>query len=856
MGRSRDEERCLGEDRLRVPLQPGQAVGHWQLGAVYEERYDVPDQVMLGKMDAFFFLAKDRNFIPHEYPCRTDFVARYRGKALQPVTAFDPVRFWLPHDGPRIDQSGFWFRPTRVECWAQTLLESRKAQTARFRLATCGGALLLVNGERAGEVTRYQRNFEESVDVEVGLRAGANDLRVWFADLCERDARYYFSLELLEGEGLTVALPTPIPGDRAAEIGRLLLGMRFERPSYGSGEVAVVFDEPAPADLRVDVAVEAHSIAVVEPFRITRSLAAGTRRLILGDAQDLPGDFRQFDFTVSMGGFATTRRLAVEVGPSDQQPEPSPDLAVRAREALEHVAEHGEPDAVAALARLALGQGGPETDRILEACLPPIDDLYDCADFLLVPLLWCRTRWPKRIGPETRARIDQTVLGFRYWMDEPGNDVMWYFSENHTLLFHTACHLAGTLLPDGAFARSGRSGREQAEIGRQRLLGWLDHFEAWEMAEWNSAPYFPIDLKGLCALQALSPDAAIRERAGVAIGRLLEMVALSSHHGLLTASQGRSYEHSLRPGRSLELSAIARVAFGRGWLGERFHTLPQFALCILDHGLTVDPRLAALADHRGEEAYEWRYKQGEKGIAALYHYKTRAFAMGSIAGYRWGQWGYQETMLHLRLGDRPEAQIWINHPGEVVYAGYGRPSYWGGSGTIPRTHQYRAVAVVDFRVHEGQPNFTHAWLPEAEMDEVIHEGDRVLVRAGEGLCLIQASAPLHRVERGPMADCELRLPGRQGRWIVRLSDLAQEGSLQAFGERFRGLACTEQGEDLILTDSDYGMVRCGADAVVSTAGEALDPRDWTITGELVTLPDRGRIPLPSQECRADARKTA
>ena len=87
------------------------------------------------------------------------------------------------------------------------------------------------------------------------------------------------------------------------------------------------------------------------------------------------------------------------------------------------------------------------------------------------------------------------------------------------------------------------------------------------MAEWNSAPYFPIDFKGLAALFVLAPDADIRERARRAILRLLEIVALSSHQGMLTASQGRSYEHSLRPCRTSELSAVARLFFGRGWLG-------------------------------------------------------------------------------------------------------------------------------------------------------------------------------------------------------------------------------------------------------------------------------------------------
>src|SRR5690606_10903075 len=104
---------------------------------------------------------------------------------------------------------------------------------------------------------------------------------------------------------------------------------------------------------------------------------------------------------------------------------------------------------------------------------------------------------------------------------------------------------------------------------------WLDHFEAWEMAEFNSAPYFPIDLKGLTALAALSPDADIAERAKAGIVRLCEIIARSAHHGMVTAAQGRSYEHTLCAGRSLELSGVARLLWGKGWFGRRVHALPQ-----------------------------------------------------------------------------------------------------------------------------------------------------------------------------------------------------------------------------------------------------------------------------------------
>jgi hypothetical protein len=34
-------------------------------------------------MDPFFFLTKHKNFIPHEYPCRTQFAAERRGKRPQ-----------------------------------------------------------------------------------------------------------------------------------------------------------------------------------------------------------------------------------------------------------------------------------------------------------------------------------------------------------------------------------------------------------------------------------------------------------------------------------------------------------------------------------------------------------------------------------------------------------------------------------------------------------------------------------------------------------------------------------------------------------------------------------------------------
>src|SRR5690606_6237735 len=110
--------------------------------------------------------------------------------------------------------------------------------------------------------------------------------------------------------------------------------------------------------------------------------------------------------------------------------------------------------------------------------------------------------------------------------------------------------------------------------------------------------------------------------------------------------QGRSYEHTLRAGRSLELSAVARLMWGKGHYGARFHALPQLALCLRDHGLAVPEALAARAGFTGGGAQEWTFAQGENRFARLYHHKTADHAMGSAARYRWHEWGYQETLLN------------------------------------------------------------------------------------------------------------------------------------------------------------------------------------------------------------------
>ena len=208
-------DRDHAAQHLRVPLEAGGSVGHWRLGRRHEERFDVADQPMQGEMDPFFFLTKEKNFIPHEYPCRREFAALHRGRHPAPTIAFEPAGWWFPFGSPRVDLSGFWFRPTRVECWAQTTIESgrgadrplplrhlRRRDPARERR---GGrrAVALPAQFRGGGRGRRAARAPARTSSRSGSAISASAIRATISSCrCSR------------ASGLAVALPVPVAPER------------------------------------------------------------------------------------------------------------------------------------------------------------------------------------------------------------------------------------------------------------------------------------------------------------------------------------------------------------------------------------------------------------------------------------------------------------------------------------------------------------------------------------------------------------------------------------------------------------------------------------------------------------------
>ncbi len=299
--------------------------------------------------------------------------------------------------------------------------------------------------------------------------------------------------------------------------------------------------------------------------------------------------------------------------------------------------------------------------------------------------------------------------------------------------------------------RSGRSGREQSAVGAERVRAWLDHFEAVGNGRVQLRALFPDRPQG--ALRALCAGARRRHCRARRQGdrAASEIVARSAHHGILTGAQGRSYEHTLRAARSLELSGICRMLWGKGILR---HALPRAAAAgalparswAFVSGRAWRHRFA----YRATTREEWSSRRAQDRFARLYHYKTRDYAMGSAAAYRWDQWGYQETVLHFRHRREPRRAMLDQPSGRGAAVGLWPAVLLGRlrhvAARAPVSRRWRSLR---FTCFEEQPDFTHAWFPRCAFDASRVGAHAALAEAGDAFVLVKTDAPLAEVDERP-----------------------------------------------------------------------------------------------------------
>ncbi len=817
-----------------------QVLNRWAATDLIEEPIEFTPVTMSGEVNDWL----TKGFAIHENPARREVASLRRENPPElPPDALPPLpgrsfeldgheAAWnldFPWENPRLERSGFWFTPTRLRLLAATTVIAAEEPAAPFELATCGSISVWLNGVAVLDFAPLTRNAEQRTQVELPLRKGRNEIIVHSEDVAERDTLYYFQLAYTGAQELGIALPTgTTPQKKLLALEKALMTAAFPADTIGEDPVRVNLVNPLDVPLPVEVS---RGRLLGDSRSKTVELAAHGSTLEIGSIDELGIGYAYFTLSIRLGSVRLSRRLGVELYPSGMRRRA--DGAAKTAEerksyALRTIAERGGANSHTALARLACGIGwDARTVQLVRAAIEGVNARRDCSDFYLVALIriWREYADEDDCPQDLRDALRACILDFRYWIDEPGSDVMWFFSENHALLFHTCELLAGTSFPDEKFSNSGRTGQEHAELARERLRTWFLRIREEGFAEWNSSAYLPIDSIGLFALRdmASGEEAATMAEGGLFL--LFLYLGLQSFQGVLATSFGRTYEEELVGHMSAGTSAMNWI-----WNGVGFPSTDSLATVLFALSSYLPPeQINSFSRLRPFIGRVVRFQQGKGGYARVYTYRTSAYCMSSVQDYRPGRPGYQEHVFHLALS--PTAHVWVNHPGELVRHGSGRPSYWAGNGILPKAAQLGGTAIILYRLpDDAEVSLTHARWPFAGFEEVTRSGDWLVGRAGEAY--VGLACPGHLSEGDSGVGGEIRADGRRTAWIIRAGTHFVYKTMEDFCRSLGAIHFNPAALEVTVQDERYGLLRLSWDDPLTLDGEEVEFRQPGIEGDL------------------------
>ncbi|MGG1516514.1 hypothetical protein ABE504_13935 [Paenibacillus oryzisoli] len=811
-------------------------INRWLTSGIFETKMKFEPMTMDVDVDVNEWLTK--GFSIHENPCRKEFVTNRRARVpvkidheqAQPGAALalqgqeKPWEVYFPWGNPNVEWSGFWYVPTHLCTYAVTKIVTSSAHQAKLIVRTCGSLTLWLNGKLVTDFTPFTRNIEQETELTVDFQEGLNELAVCCEDLAERDTQYYFNIEYEGPDAIQIRVPLD-PNTSAEDVKAVeeaLEDAYFPKDIVTSGDVKWMITNPLKDRLHFSVTIHGHVHDVM--------LERGAADINLGDASRLGMGFITMCFHTKVGSVNISKPTALLLYPKAYRDIQADTIEERKRLALSHYGGLGGAHIHAAIAQIVTGRDVSAAKETILRGIQGINERRDCSDFYLIGLfkLWKEYRHTDLFEPEFWEEIKSCILNFRYWIDEPGDDVMWFFSENHALLFHACEYLGGQLFPEGIFTNSGESGLIHRQKGEQRLIQWFERFFEEGLAEWNSSAYIPIDVTGLLHIYDLAESEQLRNLAKQAMDLLYSYMAINAHHGFVAASYGRSYEKELKGHYTVGTTSLCWIGYGVGNLNG--HSISNVILCLSDY---EPPRsYESYLSVAENEQLIFKNEQGKDGYAKLYMYKRSGFTISSISNYRPGLRGYQEHVVEAFF--TPEAQVWVNHPGELYRFGSGRPSYWAGNGYLPKVSQYKGLCILMYQIDpKHSVDFTHAYFPVSEFDRTEQAGAWHFAEKNGAYIAVYAQNGAELMRTGPDRGRELRSRGYDNVWLLRTSDRQESGSF----EQFMNDVCAMERKvispiEVSIADRKYGCLHVPWEGHLSVNGIEQTEQFGGVTGRI------------------------
>nr|WP_319473970.1 hypothetical protein [uncultured Sphaerochaeta sp.] len=829
---------------LRYPLQNAKYINRFLISEIHEEpvsgtpvKIEKEANVWEGSVGS----------ASHTNPVREAFVKRRReamdgyplfsGKQVGATATLGGENHVLsahfPFDDPVISLSGFYPNPTWISAVALTYLEVEQEMNLTCELSVAGGARLYLNGSFVTSFTPHLRNQIKATQVKFSLQAGDNELVVFFDEFAERDSDCSFSLTCVEAQpSLIQKLPI---GNRSPElvlaVEKAMGDLSCMSNHVREGDVVLFCPNPyEDTEMVVSLVGATEENYMVWDLYTTDAIFRPRKNIAsLGPCENLPIGYLQFVTKTSVQGMEIRYQLAFENFPFSLVPPPASSMEERKQQAFSFLARYGERNGNRAVAILHAGGPQDEFEHLLKRQITFINKRSDCSDFYLsfFPHILRTFSGHPYLTQELKDSMKACLLNFRYWHDEPGDDAMWFYSENHALMFHVCQLLAGEQYPDEIFTNSGMSGKEMQKKALRLLRAWFETFYVIGFTEWNSPPYLPIDALGFSSLYAQTCNKEMKALAKKAMDYIYHILAVYSLDGIFCTTAGRTYPKELFGNNSNCPSFINWIGYG---IGNTSHAGKGVtALCFSDYQ-APEEYLPYVQVPRGKALIS-QSTHGYKGHADVYACKTMYSLLSSANNFRVGERGFQENPIHLIFS--ATEQVWVNHPGEHALFGHARPSYWAGNGTLPRVNQYENFASVSFSLSPSHPvDFTHLYLPTIEFAEYQIRGPWIFVRSQKGgYGAIYCSNPLTMVTSGPNKQREFIAQGRNVLYLLRVGSSASFGSFEAFIMTIEKAHLKANTRSYLFEDPKLGLLKGGYDQSLCVNGENVNYRGFDPLGQ-------------------------
>lgn len=814
---------------------------------VYTKEQKFTKAVLSGRVNEWL----KKGFSIHENPCRKEFIVKRQdeippftdlseckiGERISVFQQENALQMYFPFGNIGMEKSGFYYVPTFLRSYSYAILSAEHAGEEEFELTTCGGLTLWVNGQLVLDFTPFTRNEAKSTRVLVSLKEGENTFLVCLDDLAERDTDYYFQIRRTGESRLSILLPVEegISLDSLNKMEGMLEQICFEQEAYISEPVNLQMHNNLGGFMPLQVTITPgefiEKMERQEELVETRSylLESNQKMVKLLHSDEIRPGFYYFSVRLQLGTIELERKIGTQLVRKEFLEYREESLEERKKRSMDTILQFGVDNVYKAAVFFKLGVDEKRAESIISEELEGVRKRRDCSDFHFIMIIYIYKTFPEKLSAGLELAIEEAMLHYRYWIDEPGDDVMWFFSENHALLFHICQYLAGESLPDRIFTNSGNTGEQLKNKAYILLKEWFDSFFKEFVTEWNSNAYIPIDVLGLGTLYNLMPKGSeLHGWAKRALDMIFLCLSLNEHKGAVMTSFGRSYEKELKGNYNAGTTSLLYVAYNAGFLNRA--AIGYISLVLGAYEAPSEYR--RYLQLSGEKELVHQNTQGYEKHVNLYLYKNADVLLSTAVGFKPYWRGYQEHIVQAVIDET--AQVFLNHPGESHPYGSGRPNFWAGNGMLPMAMQYRNVCVVKYDIEaDHRIDFTHAYIPLAEFQQYRGDINAIVLKKDGGYIGVKAMNGLEIQVAGPCRHREFISRGRQNVWVIKVAQNGDYENLEAFLQAFRRMEISlNEEKEVTVRDGDKMVYSIDKENGCYVNGEKIYDYPLSVEGRL------------------------